>query len=139
MKDATPRETSSLPAFVSHATFDEYADDYERAVSKGVRLSGESADYFAEKRIQYTALWLRVLGLSAPWRVADFGCGVGNSTPYLRRYFPQARLLGLDVSAASIKRARQVHGDVSQFLLVNEVGDGDNDLVYSHGVFHHIA
>jgi len=128
------------PAFVSHATFDEYAGDYEQALNKGVSLSGESPAYFAEKRVEYTALWLHALGVSAPRRVADFGCGVGNSTPHFRRHFPQAELLGLDVSDASIVRAREVHGDASKFLLLDEArGAGERDLVYCNGVFHHIA
>lgn len=141
MSDETAGETPALPAaFVSHAAFDEYAGDYEQALNKGVSLSGESPDYFAEKRVEYTAFWLRALGTPAPRRVADFGCGVGNSTPHFRRHFPQAELLGLDVSAASIGRAREVHGDESKFLLLDEArGAGERELVYCNGVFHHIA
>ncbi|HTF38380.1 MAG TPA: class I SAM-dependent methyltransferase [Blastocatellia bacterium] len=128
------------PAFVSHATFDEYAGDYEQALNKGVSLSGESPAYFSEKRIEYTALWLHALGVPAPRCIVDFGCGVGNSTPHFRRHFPQAELLGLDVSAASIERARGVHGDASKFLLLDEArGAGERDLVYCNGVFHHIV
>jgi SAM-dependent methyltransferase len=128
------------PTFASHAAFDEYAADYEQALNKGVSLSGESPDYFAEKRIEYTALWLHAQGMSTPRRIADFGCGVGNSTPYFRRHFAQAELLGLDVSPASIERARELHGEASTFLLIDEArGDQERDLVYCNGVFHHIA
>ena len=141
MSDKTAAETPALPAaFVSHAAFDEYAGDYEQALNKGVSLSGESPDYFAEKRVEYTALWLHALGTPPLRRVADFGCGVGNSTPHFRQHFPQAELLGLDVSPASIERAREVHGGASKFLLLNDaVGAGELDLVYCNGVFHHIV
>jgi len=109
MKNVTVRETPAVPTFVSHATFDEYASDYEQALNKGVSLSGESPAYFAEKRVEYTALWLQELGESAARSITDFGCGVGSSTPHFRRHFPQAELLGLDVSAPSIQRATELH------------------------------
>jgi trans-aconitate methyltransferase len=65
---------------------------------------------------------------------------VGNSTPHFRRHFPQAELLGLDVSTASIERAREIHGGASKFLLLDEArSSGERDLVYCNGVFHHIA
>jgi len=140
MNNATARETPEMPAFVSHATFDEYAADYEQALNKGVSLSGESPAYFAEKRVHYTAQWLQELGEPAARSIADFGCGVGSSTPHFRRHFPQAELLGLDVSAPSIQRARELHSDASRFLLLNDAGSVvDCDLVYCNGVFHHIA
>jgi SAM-dependent methyltransferase len=140
MKDASAGQTSPLPALAAQAAFDEYAGDYEQALNKGVYLSGESPDHFAEKRVAYTALWLRKLLVFAPRRLADFGCGVGNSTPHFRRHFPEAELLGLDVSAASIERAKQIYGDASKFLLIDEArGGGECDLVYSNGVFHHIV
>lgn len=134
-------ETPALPAaFVSHAAFDEYAGDYDQALNKGVSLSGESPDYFAEKRVEFTASWLQALSVPGPRRIADFGCGVGNSIPHFQRYFPQAELLGLDVSAASIERAREVHGSASNFLLLDDAGALiERDLVYCNGVFHHIA
>ena len=140
MKNGAVREIREIPTFVSHATFDEYAADYEQALNKGVSLSGESPAYFAEKRVEYTALWLHELGKSEAGRIADFGCGVGSSTPHFRRHFPQAELLGLDVSAPSIQRARELHGDASTFALLQDAGNvAECDLVYCNGVFHHIA
>lgn len=125
------------PAFVSHAAFDDFAGDYDRALNKGLSLSGEPPDYFASSRVEYTARWLSALGIS-PRRVVDFGCGVGNSTRHFRRHFPGAGLLGLDVSAASIERAGAVHGHAARFRLFGEEETGEHDLVYCNGVFHHI-
>jgi SAM-dependent methyltransferase len=140
MKNVTVRETPAVPTFVSHATFDEYASDYEQALNKGVSLSGESPAYFAEKRVEYTALWLQELGESAARSITDFGCGVGSSTPHFRRHFPQSELLGLDVSAPSIQHALELHGDASKFMLLDDARDTrECDLVYCNGVFHHIA
>ena len=131
---------SAEPAFASHAAFDDYADNYEQALNKGVALSGESPDYFAEQRVDYTASWLKALGVPPPVQVADFGCGVGSSTPHFRRCFPEARLLGLDVAAGSIKRARDLHGEVASFAILNEFERlREHELVYCNGVFHHIV
>jgi SAM-dependent methyltransferase len=124
---------------IEHAAFDEYANRYEEALNRGLTLSGESPDYFAGQRVDHTTDWLLAMGAPAPERVADFGCGVGNTMPHLRRRFLAAGLLGVDVSPESIARARANHGDVARF----EVVDGqriaaDHDLVYCNGVFHHI-
>lgn len=122
-----------------HNSFDEYADRYEEECRKGLALAGEGPDYFSESRIEYTTSWLSAVGASIPLRVVDFGCGVGTSTPHFRRHLPGAALLGLDVSAASIRRARQLHGADSTFALIDEyIPAQDQDLVYCNGVFHHI-
>lgn len=126
------------PAFVSHAAFDDFASDYDCALNKGLSLSGEPPDYFASLRVEYTARWLRALGIS-PLSAVDFGCGVGNSTRHFRRHFPKAELLGLDVSAASIERAGKIHGHTASFRQFDEAETGHHDLVYCNGVFHHIA
>lgn len=43
--------------------------------------------------------------------VVDLGCGGGALFPALRNRFPQARLTGIDSSAAMLARARQVDGE----------------------------
>jgi len=140
MTNVTTDQTTELTGFVSHSEFDEYASDYEKALNKGVSLSGESPAYFASKRVEYTAGWLKAAGLAERRSVVDFGCGIGNTTPHFRQHFPEAQLLGVDVSAASIERARELHGRESQFLRLDEARDmRDCDLVYCNGVFHHIA
>jgi SAM-dependent methyltransferase len=124
---------------IDHAAFDEYADRYEDALNRGLALSGESPDYFAEQRVDHTADWLLAVGAAAPERVADFGCGVGGTLPHLRRCFLDARLLGVDVSPESIARARAAHGDIARFEVVDGQPIGaDYDVVYCNGVFHHI-
>lgn len=131
-------EKSKMPA-LSHVSFDDYAEQYEQACNKGLALAGEGPAYFAEARIHYTASWLMAAGAPASRHVADFGCGVGNSVPHFRKHFPEAHLLGLDLSPASINRAREVHGETAKFGLLEEyVAAQDQQLVYCNGVFHHI-
>ena len=63
-----------------HKTFDAYAEDYDVALARGISVSGEKKDYFAQRRIE----WLRdcLNRFSAPvTALMDFGCGTGSSSP----------------------------------------------------------
>ncbi len=130
---------SNEKPFKPHVSFDDYAGQYEQDCGKGLALAGEGPEYFSAARIQYTACWMTAVGASILRRVADFGCGVGNSIPHFRRHLPEATLLGLDVSATSIRRAQELHGESATFALVEEyIPAQDQELVYCNGVFHHI-
>ena len=66
-----------------------------------------------ERYLQFDAERTRPAGdllarvpLDAPSRVADLGCGPGNSTALLHARWPAADILGLDSSAAMVERAR---------------------------------
>lgn len=117
--------------------FDDYAAHYESELAKGLAVSGESSDFFARERIEYTARWLRALQTPEPRTFADFGCGVGNAVPHIRRSFPAARIIGLDVSPRSLEHACAMHGSDATFSLLDEL-PSDCDVVYCNGVFHHI-
>jgi SAM-dependent methyltransferase len=125
--------------FPGDGGFGDSAEDYEHACHRGLALSGESRDYFAAQRIAHTAAWVRGVARAAPRRVADFGCGLGHTTPHLRQRFPAAALLGLDVSEPALAHARERYGGDATFAVVTEHRSaGDQDLVYCNGVFHHI-
>ena len=118
-------------------SFDEYADNYNDALQRGLAVSGESSDYFARGRVEFLANQLR-RSVVDPRRVMDFGCGTGTAIPFLRGTFPRATVVGVDVSSRSLARARECEPD-TQFCLPDEfTPNGDMDLVYCNGVFHHI-
>jgi SAM-dependent methyltransferase len=120
-------------------TFDDFAEDYESALQRGLSLSGEGADYFARGRIAWLAGRLAQLG-QRPRSVLDFGCGVGASTPLFAELLGVEEIVGVDTSAASLDRARRLNaGRPARFLLPsNLAGGADIDLAYSNGTFHHI-
>jgi SAM-dependent methyltransferase len=122
------------------AAFDDYADQYDAACQMGLAVSGESRDFFAQQRVAVTQKWLAEQGCTAVGQVADYGCGVGNTMPLLRDAFPAARLLGLEVSPASIRQAHERWaGDNTAFSLVGDYRpEPCHDVVYCNGVFHHI-
>ena len=67
-----------------------------------------------------------------PGRIADLGCGPGNSTAVIRSVFPEAEIIGLDHSSNMIDRARAEHPGL-QFQLcdVSELS-GEFDMLFSN-------
>ena len=55
--------------------FDNFSDDYDEAVSKGIAISGEDKYYFAEKRVEWLAACLKNIKVY-PKKILDFGCGI---------------------------------------------------------------
>lgn len=117
--------------------FDAVAGHYEQELNEGLRLSGESPEYFAARRVDWTA---RSLAGESIRRVLDFGCGVGLAAPLLAAHFQPSTLWGFDPAAAAIQRARRDHpGAPFQFTTDSDtLPAGEFDLTYCNGVFHHI-
>jgi SAM-dependent methyltransferase len=135
MAQGTVSERSTAPL---DAEFDAYAERYEEACHRGLSLTGESREYFAETRVRLTANWCSDAGPVR--RVLDFGCGVGSAAPLLRDRFENAELLGIDNSSQSIARANETFGEEgSIFATAFTAADADTcEVGYCNGVFHHI-
>ena len=78
-------------------SFDNYAATYEESLNSGLALSGEGSAYFAETRIKCLGAFLKRDNRSVT-RVVDFGCGTGNSIPFIRKYIAPENIIGLDSS-----------------------------------------
>ena len=119
--------------------FDSFAEDYDAALNQGLSVSGEDKNYFARGRIACLAGVLGKLG-HRPAEIMDFGCGTGSATPFLFEAFPEARIIGTDISAKSLEVARRQHGGPrASFALMEEYQPaGLLNLVFCNGVFHHI-
>lgn len=122
--------------------FDRFAEEYEALHRANVRISGEEPEYFAAYKIVEMKASLERRGASPPRRILDFGCGVGNSIPHLRRHFPEAEIVGVDVSGKSIAIARARFSAMADFTQFDGVvlpfGPQRFDAVFSACVFHHI-
>ena len=123
------------------AEFDRFADAYHEMHRANVAITGEAPEYFAEYKVRVLA------GLAAslqvqPGRILDFGAGIGNSIPYFRRYFPDARLTGADVSQRSLELAEARFPGQADGLWIEAghipAGADEFDLAFSACVFHHI-
>jgi SAM-dependent methyltransferase len=120
--------------------FDRHADTYDEDLNQALSLSGETKDYFARERVQWLARCLVRLG-QTPRSVLDYGCGIGDTSVFLRGLLKVQSVLGLDVSTRSLEHARSAFGSGEcRFLTFAEYQPGETmDLAYCNGVFHHIA
>jgi SAM-dependent methyltransferase len=121
--------------------FDAYALEYDAAVERGVRLSGEGREYFSRGRVERLVVELRALGaFDRVRRVLDHGCGTGATSVELLAAFPCLEVLGVDPSSAMVREARRRSMDPR--VRFEELGDGPLpggfDLAYAANVFHHI-
>ena len=121
------------------AEFDSFAKTYEQDLAKSLAVTGEGREFYAQKRIDWTARCLARLQQPAR-RVLDYGCGDGANVPMLAARFNADHVLGVDISNASIAVACQSHpGPALSFLSTKEwAPDGLMDLAFTNGVFHHI-
>lgn len=116
----------------------ELSEQYAEMLQRGIQLSGEKQDFFIAGRVQHLTRSLPP-GFG-PRRVLDFGCGTGNTTPYLAAAFPQTEIVGVDTAENALAWATARYG--SPGVTFCRVADLDRqepfDLCYSNGVFHHI-
>jgi SAM-dependent methyltransferase len=119
--------------------FDEFATDYDEALNRGLKLSGEGKAYFAEGRMRHLRTRLSLYSF-VPSKVLDFGCGTGSATPFFFQILEAESLLGLDPSEESLKEARLKWVEFpADFSSETRNRDGQIDLAFCNGVFHHIV
>jgi SAM-dependent methyltransferase len=121
------------------ASFDAFADNYDSSLQSGLDLTGENKAYFIHGRLAWLRDQLASRGFNGQ-RVLDFGCGCGDTCPYIFELLNAREYVGVDPSAESIKLANRRHGgEHCRFRqLDGQIAAGDFDLAYCNGVFHHI-
>jgi SAM-dependent methyltransferase len=119
--------------------FDDYSENYDEVLNRGLRLSGEDSRFFARERVRWLAKCLRELGES-PRSILDFGCGKGSTAAILLDLLGAESVVGIEESPAVLRAARREAGPRARFLSRGEfVPTEDLDLVFCNGVFHHVA
>ena len=114
------------------------AEEYTEMLNRGIRLSGESQDFFIEGRLRELS---RALPDLNPRRILDFGCGLGKTAASLARIYPNAEILGIDTAENAIAFAEKTYGSSRiSFRPLDGFSERRTfDLAYCNGVFHHIA
>jgi ubiquinone/menaquinone biosynthesis C-methylase UbiE len=119
--------------------FDQYAQEYRDIIDDGLKVTGETSDYYAKIKADNLAAWFPQL-VHAPISILDFGCGDGMMTGFVAQTFKNAKVFGVDPSSKSIDIARKNYPhatfDVSDSKI--PLPSGQFDLVCAAGVFHHI-
>lgn len=115
--------------------FDNYTDNYNQLLRESTGFFSASEEYFARYKIEL----VRKLVHRSPKSILEYGCGIGRNIPFLREAFPDARIEGSDISAASLEIARRDNPEIRFFIEQEGVQPGDPvDLIFVAGVFHHI-
>lgn len=124
--------------------FDRYAEGYTAMLDVSLAISGYDSGYFDDYkvRLMFSAVRKQRQQVDAP-SILNFGCGVGTCDQIIARYFPASRIYATDVSAESIRIARERNSSVSTVTYAVSDGiavpfDGTFDIIYCAGVFHHI-
>ena len=132
------------------AEFDKLANNYEEWHQESINASGLSINYFYEYKIKEIHRILSKRKIKLPSSILDFGCGIGNVDPYIRKYFPESQIYGVDISKESIEIAKEkqkalnIHYepldenwkafDANEESLLKKTFD----LVFAANVFHHV-
>lgn len=71
-------------------------------------------------------------------RICDFGCGAGDAFPLYHQAWPQAKLLGVDFSAAAIQLCAERYGHLAKFVCGNISAVPDVDIIICSNVLKHL-
>jgi trans-aconitate 2-methyltransferase len=93
---------------------------------------------FSDHRLRPALDLLQRVPLDRPGRIVDLGCGAGNVTALLRQRWPEAKLTGVDSSAAMLARARESDPAVDWRLhdLLDWRPEEPVDLIFSNAALH---
>lgn len=96
---------------------------------------------FGDHRTRPAADLLARVPLDAPKLVIDLGCGPGNSTALLARRWPEARLIGVDMSSAMLDRAR-AEGPPAEWIQADAARyepPAPADLIFANALFQWVS
>lgn len=121
------------------AEFDAYAEDYDAALNRGLKFTGETKEYFAENRVLWLKDRLQICG-AKPQNCLDFGCGTGTSAPLLVEKLGLSGYTGYDPSGESVAEAQALHkgGPFTFTHETSQLQPDSFDMAFCNGVFHHI-
>ncbi len=86
--------------------FDQYGESYDAAMTQSIGFMGQSHDYYTQAKASHIlSILRRRLGDPRQLAVLDVGSGVGKTDRFLAP--PIGHLVGVDISGASIERARR--------------------------------
>jgi SAM-dependent methyltransferase len=114
--------------------FDRFAHNYTEVLDGSTSFAGETSEYF----VQYKAKHVRSVLGPGPWKILDFGCGVGTLSSALKALLPGSAIHGFDVSPASISQVDRELAASGIFTTETDELDSDYSLVVISNVLHHI-
>jgi len=115
--------------------FDDFTENYNQLLKNGTSFFSSSEEYFAKYKVDI----VRERVHASPNNILEYGCGIGRNISFLQQAFPEATIMGSDISAVSLDVARSEFNSI-EFILEEEslLLDKKYDLIFVAGVFHHI-
>lgn len=114
--------------------FNNYVADYNELLRKNTRFFSSNEGYFSQYKVELVTQNIN----HAVTRVLEYGCGIGRNIPFLNKHFPNAEIVGTDISVASLNAAA-TENSYAQFMVESsELDIGQFDLIFVAGVFHHV-
>lgn len=115
--------------------FDNYTENYNQLLREGTNFFSESEIYFAKYKVD---ILRREISL-ATGRLLEYGCGIGRNIPFLQEAFPDATIVGSDISAASLEIARKENPGNDFFVeQADKIESEPYDVIFIAGVLHHV-
>jgi cyclopropane fatty-acyl-phospholipid synthase-like methyltransferase len=71
--------------------------------------------------------------------ILDFGCGLGDAFPMYREAYPDAKLLGIDISDEAIKKCKKDYGHIGDFMCGDYNDVPKVDIIIASNVFEHLS
>jgi len=95
-------------------------------------------------RIEYGWKTIRKFAPANPRNILEVGCGMGNISSRMHKYWPDATITGIDISTLSIQIAQKLFGDdklsfKETILTPDTFKDEQFDLIIFMDVYEHIA
>jgi SAM-dependent methyltransferase len=126
---------STEPAKVQpKVDFDDYSADYDELLRESTKLYAKDTEYFAKYKINLVQQRLNL----PIRRVLEYGCGTGRNISFLQSAFPDAEIVGTDISAASLQAAARANPKARFEVEADGLELGRFDLIFVASVFHHI-
>jgi len=88
---------------------------------------------FAECQIRYFDIDKNFEGI-----ITDFGCGAGDAFPIYKKYFPKAKLIGIDFSEKAIELCKKKYGTIADYYVSDVDGVLYSDIIICSNVLEHI-
>lgn len=121
------------------AEFDNFTSEYSTMLNESLSLLGGFDDYYLQRKVDILKDIVSKKNINS---ILDFGCGLGKTTFILKNAFPNAIVVGADISGDSIKEAKKQYSNI-EFRSIEDVLSepkykGLFDAIYIANVFHHI-
>ena len=71
--------------------------------------------------------------------ILDFGCGLGDAIPVYRTSYPNASLIGMDISGTAIEMSRRTYGHLARFFQGDTDSVPEADIIIASNILEHCA